>query len=92
MKKVLFVLAAIVTAVVWYVYDDPKLSREIEQEVKQLIPAQPKTTTVYKWQDKNGQWQITDQPPPAGISYETLQYQSDANIMPSEAITGKKPD
>ena len=92
MKKILFVLAAILTAVAWYVYQDPKLSRKIEKEVKQILPAQPQTTTVYKWKDKAGQWQITDHPPPAGISYETLQYQSDTNIMPSEEITGKKKD
>ena len=93
MKKILFILAAILTAVVWYVYQDPKLSRKIEKEVKQLVPApQPQTTTVYKWQDQNGQWQITDQPPPAGISFEALEYQSDTNIMPAEAITGQKPD
>ena len=92
MKKILFILAAVLTAVAWYVYQDPKLSREFKKEVNQILPAQPQTTTVYKWQDKAGQTQITDHPPPAGVSYETLEYQSDTNIMPSEAITGKKAD
>lgn len=92
MKKILFILAAILTAVAWYVYQDPQLSRKIEKEAKQLIPATPQTTTVYKWQDKAGHWQITDYPPPAGISYETLKYQSDTNVMPSEAVTGQKTD
>ena len=92
MKKILFILAAILTAVAWYVYHDPQLSREIKKEVDQILPAQQQTTTVYKWQDKAGHWQITDHPPPAGTSFETLEYQSDANIMPSEAITGQKKD
>ena len=92
MKKILFILAAILTAVVWYVYHDPKLSREVEKEVKQLIPAQQQTTTVYKWRNKAGHWQITDHPPPVGTIYETLEYQSDTNLMPSEAITGQKAD
>ena len=92
MKKALFILAAILAAVAWYIYQDPQLSRKIETEVKQVLPTQSKTTSVYKWQDKAGQWQITDQPPPAGISYETLKYQSDANVMPAEAITGQKTD
>ena len=92
MKKILFVLAAILTAVVWYVYHDPKLSREVEKEVKQLIPAQQQATTVYKWRDKAGNWQITDHPPPSGINYETLEYQHDTNIMPSESLTGPKTD
>lgn len=92
MKKFLFILAAILTAVVWYIYHDPQLSREVKKEVNQLLPAQPQTTTVYKWRDKAGHWQITDHPPPAGISFETLQYQNDTNVMPSEAITGQKTD
>jgi len=92
MKKFLFILAAILTAVVWYVYHDPQLSREVTKEVNQLIPNQQQTTTVYKWRDKTGRWQITDHPPPAGTSYETLEYQSDTNLMPSEAITGQKAD
>ena len=92
MKKFLFILAAILTAVAWYVYHDPQLSREVTKEVNQLIPNQQQTTTVYKWRNKAGRWQITDHPPPAGISYETLEYQSDTNLMPSEAITGQKKE
>lgn len=92
MKKILFILAAVLTAVVWYVYHDPRLSREVKEEVKQFIPSQEKTTTVYKWRDKKGNWQITDHPPPPGISFETLEYQSNTNVMPAEAITGKKTD
>ena len=89
MKKYLLILAAILTAVVWYIYDDPQLSHKVKKEVKQLIPPQDKTTTVYKWRDAQGNWQITDQPPPAGMPYESLEYQSNTNVMPAEAITGK---
>ena len=92
MKKLVFILAAVLTAVVWYVYHDPQLSHKVKKEVNQLLPKQEKTTTVYKWRDGSGNWQITDHPPPAGISFETLEYQSNTNVMPSEAITGKKPD
>ena len=92
MKKLLIILAAILTAVIWYIYHDPELSYEVKKEVKQLIPQQEKTTTVYKWRDTSGNWQITDSPPPAGISFKTLEYQSNTNVMPAEAITGKKPD
>jgi len=42
----------------------------------------PATTHVYKWQGANGQWQITDTPPPAGTKFEQLDYRSDTNIMP----------
>jgi hypothetical protein len=92
MKKLVFILAAVLTAVVWYVYHDPQLSHKVKKEVNQLLPKQEKTTTVYKWRDESGKWQITDHPPPAGISFEILEYQSNTNVMPSEAITGKKTD
>jgi len=92
MKKLLLILAAVLTAVVWYVYHDPRLSSKVQKDIKQLIPREQKTTTVYKWRDTSGNWQITDQPPPAGTRFEILEYQSNTNVMPSEAITGKKPD
>ena len=92
MKKLIFILAAVLTAVVWYVYHDPRLSSKVQKDIKQLIPREQKTTTVYKWRDTSGNWQITDRPPPAGTRFETLEYQSNTNVMPSEAITGKKPD
>ena len=92
MKKVLFILAAILAAAVWYIYHDPQLSREIKTEVNQLLPEQQKSTTVYKWRDKQGNWQITDYPPPTGIKYETLEYRNNTNVMPSEAVTGQNTD
>ncbi len=47
-----------------------------------LEPA-PTTTRLYKWQDENGQWQISDEPPTGKISSEILEYRSDTNIVPS---------
>ena len=47
-----------------------------------LEPA-PTKTRLYKWQDENGQWQITDRPPDTGVRYEDLEYSSDANIIPA---------
>lgn len=92
MKELIFILAAVLTAVVWYVYHDPRLSDEVQKEIKQILPSEQKITTVYKWRDTSGNWQITDQPPPTGTRFEILEYQSNTNVMPSEAITGKKPD
>jgi len=41
-----------------------------------------KTTRLYKWRDAVGHWQITDQPPPQGTAYETLDYREDVNVLP----------
>ena len=40
------------------------------------------TTTVYKWRDANGAWQVSDEPPPAGIDYQVEKYTRDTNILP----------
>jgi len=92
MKKLALILAAVLTAVVWYIYHDSRLNSEVQKELKQLLPQKQKTTTVYKWRDTGGNWQITDSPPPAGTRFETLEYHSNTNVMPAEAITGKKTD
>lgn len=39
-------------------------------------------TTVYKWRDPYGNWQISDEPPPDPIRYQTLEYDSNTNVMP----------
>ena len=47
-----------------------------------------KTTTLYKWQDADGQWQVSSEKPPPGTEFEILKYQRDTNVMPKEALTG----
>lgn len=66
-------------AYLWY-FDRERANRWLEK-----APAIPgmSVTTAYKWRDANGNWQITDQPPPEGIPYETIRVRSDVNIMPS---------
>jgi hypothetical protein len=88
MKIWLLILAAILTGAALYIYLDPGLNRQVEQEVKNLLPDQ-QATSLYKWRDTRGQTHITDQPPPTGTSYEMVEYRHDVNILPREALTGK---
>jgi len=37
---------------------------------------------VYKWQDAQGYWQVTDQPPAQGIAYELKEYVPDVIPLP----------
>lgn len=60
---------------------DPRLGRELLGDTPIAPP--PTVTTAYKWRDGNGNWQLTDRPPPAGTAYETIEASSDANIVPS---------
>jgi len=79
MKKALAVLALLLAAGA-YLYYDAGL-RALLFEGTPLAPA-PAVTHVYKWRDAEGQWQITDRPPPAGFPYEALEYREDVNVMP----------
>jgi hypothetical protein len=77
MKKLLFFLLAVLTGVALYIYLDPALNRQVQREFEDLKNA-------------SGQWQITDQPPAAGIAYETVQYDRNTNVVPSANLTGQK--
>ena len=46
-----------------------------------LITA-PETTRVYKWQDGEGNWHVSDKPPPGDATYEVRDYRSDENVLP----------
>jgi len=41
-------------------------------------------TVVYRWQDDQGQWHVSDQPPD-DHPYEVVRYRSDANVLPPDA-------
>ncbi len=72
-----FALAG-VAAWLWF---NPDEQRRILADTP-LAPA-PTTTTVYKWRDANGNWQLGDRPPPTG-DYEVMQYRGDTNVMPAQ--------
>ena len=47
-----------------------------------VLNATPTTTRVYRWQDANGDWQVSDRHPGDGVVFETLEYRSDVNVLP----------
>ena len=78
----LFAVAGVVVAAAGagYLYYDRELAAKLLKGTP-FAPA-PRVTTVYKWQDTEGNWQITDRAPTGEIAYEVLQYDSDTNVMP----------
>ncbi len=55
------------------------------QQLRRLLPGSaPALTTdhLYRWKNPAGEWQVTDTPPPAGVTYEPLVYRSDTNVLP----------
>ncbi|MBM2830182.1 MAG: hypothetical protein HW411_972 [Gammaproteobacteria bacterium] len=79
--KFVFIVLAILAALGAYLYLHPDVWQGWVKNTP-LAPA-PTTTHIYKWQDANGAWQITDTPPATGIKYELLEYRSDTNVMPA---------
>jgi len=82
MKKFLIILAGILLGIILFVWQDPQLSKKVKDQTQDLIT--PETTTIYKWQDAKGQWQVSNQPPPGDTPYETLDYHRDINVMPAD--------
>ncbi|MCK4586280.1 MAG: DUF4124 domain-containing protein [Gammaproteobacteria bacterium] len=48
------------------------------------LPAE--TTTVHKWQDKDGNWHFTNTEPPKGADSKSKIYKDDVNVMPAPEI------
>lgn len=90
MKKGLWILLLIVIAAGYYLYQDPKLRNQIMGKVHQVAP-ELNQTTLYKWQDEKGQWQVTDRPP-QGRPYQAISAEDQTNVLPQQAFTGKKSD
>jgi hypothetical protein len=44
------------------------------------------TTTVHKWQDKDGVWHFSNTEPPKGIESKSKTYKDDVNIVPATKI------
>lgn len=81
MKKVIIVIAGILLGVAMYIWQDPQLKKKVLHQAEDIVT--PKTTTVYKWKDKDGNPVISNSPPSGDIPYETMDYHRDANVMPS---------
>jgi hypothetical protein len=85
--KYLLFFSIILAIVGGYLYLHP----EIWQQWVKGTPLEPPPTVtrMYKWQDADGQWQLSDQRPDAGVKYEILIFNSNTNIVPSLPVDEK---
>lgn len=86
LKLVVAVLVIAALAAGYLFLVDRELGRELLGDTP-LAPG-PSVTTAYKWRDADGNWQLSDRPPPPGTAYETLEADPNANIVPG--VTGRK--
>jgi len=73
-----------------YLYQNPEIREQLE-DLSSGAGLSKKTTSVYKWQNSKGEWQLTDQLPPEGVDYETLDYREDVNVLPLPPQLGGEP-
>jgi len=85
---VVIVLVA-VAAAAYTIYRNPAVVNPLVEGTPLERPVRDAlgTTRLYRWRDAKGTVHITDQPPPEGTKFETLEYQNDANVVPS--VPGK---
>jgi len=88
MKKLILLVLLIAAAVGAYLYLHPQLRSGLEQKARHVVPGHD-ATTLYKWRDADGHWQLSSQPPPPGTPYQTKRYRDDTNVVPDTAITGE---
>ena len=82
MKLKYFILISIILTASLYIYQDEALQVKLMGKVHQIAP-ELNQSTLYKWKNSKGEWQITDKPPHKGIDFTTISSQDQVNIMPS---------
>ncbi len=85
MKVLVGIVLVAVAAGAYTVYRHPTVVSSLVEgtPLESTIRETLGTTRVYKWRDANGAVHITDEPPPEGTEFEKLEYQNDANVVPS---------
>jgi hypothetical protein len=79
----LFLLAVVVggigaAAFYYHVYPE----RLPDWAARTGLGQQMQTTRVYQWRNANGEWQVSDRPPPDGVEFTVQSYRSDDNVLP----------
>ena len=82
MKFKYVLLITVVTLIAAYIYQDDVIRTKLLGKVHQVVPEINKST-LYKWQNSKGEWQVTDRPPKKGIAFTTITAQDQINVMPS---------
>lgn len=89
MKLKYFILLCVLAVITLYIYQDEALQTKLLGKIHQVAPELNKST-LYKWKNDKGEWQVTDTPPRKGILFSTITSQDQINIMPSPSSEKKK--
>jgi hypothetical protein len=76
------ILVALIAAIAAWWYFAPA---SMPPWLARSVPASPKLgPPLYTWRDDKGRLQVTDKPP-ADRAYETVRYDPNTNVVPSES-------
>jgi len=75
---VLFMFCIVAALVLWW---SPELRKDAENLLRDT-GLKSTSVTLYKWQDKQGVWHYTQDPPPEGVDFEEVEARSDVNVLP----------
>ena len=89
MKLKHFIILGILTTAALYIYLDKPLQKKLLGKIHQAAPELNKST-LYKWKNNKGEWQITDKPPQKGIAFTTITSQDQINVIPSPPKKNKR--
>lgn len=76
----LLLLAAAVCA--WWWYAPASIPTVVREQLPKTLQPPPPNPLLYKWQDDQGHWNISDQPP-EGRKYEAVRVDPNTNVLPS---------
>ena len=82
MKHKYFILLSIILTASLYIYQDEALQDRLMNKIHQIAP-EINQSTLYKWKNSKGEWQITDKPPGKDVVFTTITSQDQVNVMPS---------
>lgn len=90
MKKAILIILGVIVVAGYMGYQDPQVRSWFVRQTTHVLPKSATEQTVYRWRDAHGEWHVSDTPPDNGIKYQTVRYPTNANVIPSSELTGKK--
>jgi len=84
-KSILIALALVIAALaaLWRLYPETLAQLLSGTPLHQQVNT---STPLFQWRDAEGNWQVTDRPPPNGTPYQVRQYPLDANLLPPRPV------
>ena len=75
MKKIITILIIVAAGLAAYAYLHPGAIAWLKQFPHVVSGTAANTTTLYQWQDPDGNWHLTTRHPPDDIPYRALKFQ-----------------